>query len=164
MVKSFLFLGLTVIALAFISLCAWLFTIPEVYPVALPCVVAILLIETFPITLEFGRNWKESLFKEVPLFLLLFAVGCWLFWEIGTHSTFLYPPLNDGIAILYGILVIFTSFSLIFAILVLIHLAALISRKKGWSCKTSCLVLCNLLIASGLQILTLHIVQHLCGA
>ena len=110
MVKSFLFLGLTVIALAFISLCAWLFTIPEVYPVALPCVVAILLIETFPITLEFGRNWKESLFKEVPLFLLLFAVGCWLFWVIGTYSTFLYPPLNDGIAILYGILVIFTSF------------------------------------------------------
>lgn len=164
MAKSFIFLGLTIFAMAFISLCAWLFSIPEVYPVALPCVAVILLIETFPITLEFGRNWKESLFKEVPLFLLLFAVGCWLFWVIGTHSTFLYPPLNDGIALLYGILVIFISFFFLLALLVVVHIFALIITEKGVSCKTSFLILCNLLVSAGLQILTLQFVQHLCGA
>lgn len=164
MAKSFIFLGLTIFAMAFISLCAWLFSMPSVYPVALPCVAVILLIETFPITLEFGRNWKESLFKEVPLFLLLFAVGCWLFWVIGTHSTFLYPPLNDGIAILYGILVIFISFFFLLALLVVVHIFALIITEKGVSCKTSFLILCNLLVSAGLQILTLQFVQHLCGA
>ena len=164
MAKSFIFLGLTIFAMAFISLCAWLFSMPSVYPVALPCVAVILLIETFPITLEFGRNWKESLFKEMPLFLLLFAVGCWLFWVIGTHSTFLYPPLNDGIAILYGILVIFISFFFLLALLVVVHIFALIITEKGVSCKTSFLILCNLLVSAGLQILTLQFVQHLCGA
>lgn len=164
MAKSFIFLGLTIFAMAFISLCAWLFSIPEVYPVALPCVAVILLIETFPITLEFGRNWKESLFKEVPLFLLLFAVGCWLFWVIGTHSTFLYPPLNDGIAAIYGLLVIFISFFFLLALLVVVHIFALIITEKGVSCKTSFLILCNLLVSAGLQILTLQFVQHLCGA
>ncbi len=164
MVKSFIFLGLTVLALAFISLCAWLFSMPDIYPIALPCAAAIVLIEVFPITLEFRQNWKESLFKDVPLFFLLFAFGVGLFWVVGTHSTFLFPPLNDGIAVIYGILVIFTSFSLISAVLVLVHLVALISSKKGWSCKTSCIVLCNLLIASGMQVLTLYLVQHICGA
>ena len=164
MAKSFIFLGLTIFAMAFISLCAWLFSMPSVYPVALPCVAVILLIETFPITLEFGRNWKESLFKEVPLFLLLFAVGCWLFWVIGTHSTFLYPPLNDGIAAIYGLLVIFISFFFLLALLVVVHIFALIITEKGVSCKTSFLILCNLLVSAGLQILTLQFVQHLCGA
>ena len=116
MAKSFIFLGLTIFAMAFISLCAWLFSMPSVYPIALPSITAILLIGTIPIAFEFGQNWKEAFFKILPLLFLLFALGIAVFWVIGSYSTLLFPPLNDGIAAIYGLLTLFISFFFLLAL------------------------------------------------
>lgn len=164
MAKSFIFLGLTIFAMTFISLCAWLFSMPSVYPIALPSVTAILLVGIIPIAFAFGQNWKEALFNRLPLLFLLFALGIVVFWMIGKCSTFLFPPINDGIAAIYGLLTLFISFFFLLALLVVVHIIALIINEKGVSRKTSFLILCNLLVSAGLQILTLKFVQHICGA